>query len=170
MPTPSLPTGVRFKPIINEYGIGAPDGVDLSDIGGGMPRVARRWDRGRQPFQVTLILLSDEYSVWEAFFWGKIRKGSIQFNMPLDSGFGLKPHLCIMLPGSYSAKRAGGQVWSVSFVVLAESEGASLTEEEADSVIDVWEELGDETSALLARLAEYALEDTLVLEVGSVGP
>lgn len=164
MPTPSFPVGKHFKPVISGYSIGAPDGVELSDVAGGLPRVARTWDRGRQPFQVSMVLPSDDFSVWEAFYWAKTRKGSIQFNMPLDSGTGLVPHLCILVPGTYSAMRAGGQVWSVSFTVLAESKMAGISESDADEMIDIFEELGDQTSAVLRRLAQFALEDTMVLE------
>jgi hypothetical protein len=161
MPTPTIPTG--FKPIIQGYNVGAPDGVQLTEVMGGMPRVGMLWDRGRQPYQVTFILESDKYTVWEVFFHRVIGKGSIQFNMPMDSGFGLQQHLCMMVPDSYNASRAGGQVWSVTFTVVAESPMYGLTQDEIDFIFDYWELAGDEGSALLARIAKFANEDTLVL-------
>jgi hypothetical protein len=161
MPTPRIPAG--FKPVIQGYSIGAPDGVAMTEVGGGMPRVGLEWDRGKQQFQVTLVLKADAFAVWTAFFLHIIKKGSIQFDMPLDSGFGMEDHTCIMVPGSYSAARAGGQITSVTFAVLAESKAYDMTAEEAQSLVDLWDEAGGTSDALLDRLAEFVNEDLLVL-------
>lgn len=164
MPTPAMPTG--FKPIIQGYGIGPPDGVEMTEVAGGMPRVGLRFDRGKQAYQVTLILLPDAFFVWQTFFHKKIDNGAIQFTMPLDSGEGLEPHLCIMVPGTLNVARAGDSpIWSVTFTVLAESPFYALTDDAADSILDFWE--GGYTEGLeelLDRLAIFALSDTLVLE------
>lgn len=138
---PRLPWG--FKPVIQGYSVGSPDGVELTDVGGGMPRVARAWDRGRQPFNVTLVLKPTEFTVWTAFFHKIIRNGSIQFTMKMDSGRGLEDHLVIMIPGTYNAQRAGiSQLWSVSFTVLAESKAHLLSDTEALDMIEQWETTG----------------------------
>lgn len=162
MPTPRIPTGL--KPALQSYSIGAPDGVSMSDVAGGLPRVAMLWDRGKQPFQVTLVLKAEEFAVWSVFFHRVIGKGSIQFTMPLNSGLGLTDHLCMMVPGSYSAAPAGtSAVWTVSFTVLAESEVYSLGTADAQLVLDLWDLYGDGVGLLLARIARFSNFDTLVL-------
>jgi hypothetical protein len=164
MPTPSFPTG--FKPVIQGYSIGAPGGVAMTEVGGGLPRVGMEWDRGYQPFQVTLIIRSEaKFSVWQLFFHHVIKKGAVQFTMPLNSGFGLADHLCIMVPGSYSAAPAAGvKLWSVSFTVLAENAAYAMTSDEAADTLALWEAAGDDLDPLLARLAQFATVDTLVLQ------
>ena len=158
---PRIPRAL--KPVIQGYGIGSPEGVSHTEVGGGMPRSAMLWDRGPQPFQVTLLLTPDKFSVWTTFFTHIIKKGALSFTMPLDSGFGLEDHDCLMVPDSYSAARAGGQVTSVSFVVKAESKAYAMTAAEAQSILDYWEAVGEPSSDLLRRIAQFANEDTLVL-------
>lgn len=163
MPTPAIPSG--FKPVIQGYAIGAPDGVAHTDVGGGMPRSALQWDRGRQAFQVTMVLPAEKFAVWTVFFLHIIKKGAYTFTMPLDSGFGLQDHDCLMVSGSYSAVRAGGQVTSVSFTVLAESRVYDITSADAQALIDLWEEYEGSYDDLLARIDQFANGDTLVLDL-----
>jgi hypothetical protein len=159
---PTIPNG--FKPVIQGYGIGSPTGVMLTEVAGGMPRSAMEWDRGVQPFQVTFVLTAAKFAVWTAFFHHVIKKGAIAFTMPLDSGFGLQDHECLMVPGSYSAARAGGQITSVTFTVVAESSAYAMTAADADAIVELWNEYGEASDELLARIAQFANEDTLVLQ------
>lgn len=162
MPTPRIPS--RLKPVIQGYSIGAPDGVRMTDVAGGLPRVALEWDRGRQPFQATMIMSPEKFSVWSVFFYRVIKKGSIAFIVPLDDGFGMADHLCVMAPGSYSAARIQGATqWTVSFTLLAEVGAYLITDDDVDSLITLWESEGEELDALLARIAEFATSDLLVL-------
>lgn len=162
MPTPTIPSG--FKPVIQGYAIGAPDGVFQTDVGGGMPRSGLMWDRGTQAFQVSMVMRPEQFAVWTAFFFHIIKKGAYSFVMPLDSGFGMQDHTCLMVPGSYSATRVNGQVTSVSFQVLAESRVYDMTAAEAQALVDLWNEYGGAFDDLLERIAEFANEDTLVLQ------
>jgi len=161
MPTPVIPND--FKPLIQGYSIGSPDGVAQTEVGGGMPRAGLLWDRGVQSFQVTLILSPEKFSVWTVWFMHIIKKGAYSFVMPLDSGFGLQDHTCQMVPGSYSAVRAGKHT-SISFAVLAESRAYDMTAAEAVGVVDLWNEYGEQSDDLLARIAQFANVDTLVLK------
>lgn len=163
MTTPSIPTG--FKPVIQGYSIGAAPGVMRTEVAGGAPRYALEYDRGTQAFQVTLVLDAMAFSVWTAFYHHVIKKGAITFAMPIDSGFGLQEHDCNIVPGSYSAVRAGGQITAVSFVVDAEARVyTDFTVDDAEGLIDLWNEYGPGTDELLARLAQFATVDTLVLD------
>lgn len=160
MPTPRIPNG--FEPVVQPYSAGAPDGVFLTEVGGGMPRTGLMWDRGLQAFQVTIIMRPEKYWIWTAFFHHHIKQGAYIFTMPLDSGAGKADHDVQMVPGSYSATRVGLHT-SVAFVVLAEMDAYDLSAADADSLIDLWNEYGDGYDDLLDRLAIFANEDILVL-------
>lgn len=162
MAVPRIPNG--FKPVIQGYGIGAPDGVMHTAVAGGMPRSAIEWDRGKQAFQVTMVMLPEKFLVWSVFFHHLIKNGAYTFTMPLDSGLGMQDHDVLMVPGSYSAARAGGQVTSVSFVVLAESGIYDISAEDAEAIVDLWNGYDEGYDDLLARIAQFANVDTLVLE------
>lgn len=162
MPTPTIPTG--FKPVIQGYSIGSPDGVRQTDVAGGLPRNGLEWDRGRQAFQVTMVMPAEKFAVWSVWFLHIIKKGAYAFVMPLDSGLGMQDHECLMVPGSYSAVRAGGQITSVSFTVLAQSLIHDISAGDAQALIDLWEEYAGSYDGLLARIAQFANVDTLVLQ------
>lgn len=161
MAAPRIPNG--FMPLIQGYGIGSPDGVWQTDVGGGLPRSGVQWDRGQQQFQIAMVMTPEKFAVWTAWFMHVIRKGAYYFVMPLDSGFGVQDHTCLMVPGSYSAMRAGKHT-SVSFVVSAESRAFDMTASEAAALVDLWNESGEGLVELLERLAQFANEDTLVLQ------
>lgn len=162
MTIPIMPTGLR--PVVSAYGFDGPEGVMRTPVAGGRPRYGLEFDRGVQPFRVTMILTPLELSVWSAFFHHVIKKGATSFSMHLDSGFGTDLHTVNIVPGTYSANRTqGGVHTAVSFVVEAESQAYVLTYDEAVILVDLWEEYGDASSALLAELAAFATIHTLVL-------
>ena len=145
------------------YSFGGPDGVMRTEVSGGTPRYALDYDRGLQQFSISMMLNRSQVSVWMAFFYHIIKKGSITFDMNLDSGFGQQVHACNIIPGSYSATRTGGEWTVITFVVEAESKVYDMTAAEAQSLIDVYNLYGQDTDDLLARLAQFALVDSLVL-------
>lgn len=161
MPNPVLPNG--FKPTVAAYSHDGPGGVSRTEVAGGVPRYALEYDRGLQKFNVTLILDKMRFSVWVAFYIHIIKKGAITFDMPLDSGFGTEMHACNIMPGSYSATRTEGIAMVVSFVVEAENKAYDFSAVDAQALIDLYNEAGDGSNALLARIAQFALTDTLVL-------
>lgn len=159
---PTIPSG--FKPVVENYGIGAPDGVMRTDVAGGLARYGLQWDRGVQQYRVTLILSALQFSVWTTFFHHTVKKGSLAFDMDLDSGYGVQTHSVSMLPGSYSATPNGGKVmWTVSFMVEAESTVYDMSTADADALLALWELEGAGSSALLDRISIFANQDTLVL-------
>lgn len=162
MPTPRIPAGL--KPLAQGYSIGAPDGVNMSEVGGGLPRVAMEWDRGRQAFPVAFSMSEYQFSAWDLFFHHVIRNGSLQFDMPINSGQGFADHTCIMVPGTYSVTpQAASRRWIVTFTVVAEAQAYEMTTAEAQAIIDFYEAAGEGGDLLLARLAKFATVDTLVL-------
>lgn len=158
---PTLPSGL--KPVVSGYQFDEPGGVMRTEVGGGAPRYALDWNRGTQRFQITLILDALQFSVWSTFYHWQIAKGSISFDMPLDSGFGVSPHSVNIMPGSYSAARTSGIMMVVSFVAEAENQAYSMTAADADAMIALYNEAGAYSDHLLARLAQFANVDTLVL-------
>jgi hypothetical protein len=165
MTTPSLPAGLGAKLLSTNYTAGAPDGVDRTEVEGGAARQGLAWDRGMQPFQVSLQLSDLEFSVWNTFYFHKIKKGALSFTMPLDSGYGISDHLVTMLPGTYSAPRLRSPKYVVSFVVETENQAYLLDAADADALLDLYEVYGPGSAELLARLAQFALVDTLVLDI-----
>jgi hypothetical protein len=157
----TIPRGMC--PLIASFSTGSAGGVDRVEVEGGPARYALAYDRGVQTFSVSLLLSPLQYSVWATFYAWTIKKGSISFDMPLDSGYGVQDHSCNIVPGSYSAVRSG-QRTVVNFQVEAESAAYDMTAADAEDILDLYEEYGELTDALLARIAQFANVDTLVLD------
>lgn len=159
---PTLPTGLT--PTVAAYSHDGPGGVLRTEVAGGAARYGLDFGRGTQQFSVTLILDKLKFSVWTAFFHHIILKGSITFDMPLDSGFGTEMHAVNIVPGTYSASRTGGIAMVVAFVVEAENKVYDMTAADAAGLIDVYSTYGDQSNSLLDRLAQFANVDTNVLD------
>lgn len=153
-----------MKPLVSAYSGGAPGGVEQTAVDGGAPRTALSYDRGVQPFNVSMLMTPLKLSVWTTFFYHSIKKGAYSFTMPLDSGFGMADHLVTMIAGSHSTTRTGGIHTVVSFQVLAVSQAYEMSAADADALLALYDEYGEGTEALLRRLAQFALVDTLVLD------
>lgn len=163
MPTPHIPSG--FKPVAAGYSIGAPDGVLLSEVAGGMPRPGRTWSRGKQVIQLGMVLGDEKFFVWTVWFQRVIFNGALQFLMPLDTGMGMQDHLCMIVPGTYSAAPLSGKkAWSITFSVVTESSAYAISDEDVSQFVELWEAAGDDMSELLEAIARFATEDTLVLQ------
>lgn len=162
MATPVIPVGMC--PAVSPYSFGAPGGVDRTDLEGGVGRYAMAWDRGTQVFNVTLMLTQEHFTVWNVFFLRVLKKGALTFLMDIDSGFGLEPHNCNILPGSYNSVLTSGTVYAVAFQVEAEAASTyDLSDEQVEGIIDIHNATNGMTNALFDRLAQFANFDTLVL-------
>ena len=162
MTNPVLPSS--FLPVVEGYGFNAPGGVRRTEVAGGMSRYAMQWDRGVQEFRITMVMNPDKFSIWNLFFLRIIKKGAISFEMQLDSGFGVGTHVCNILPGSYNANLVNGSFYSVTFSVEAESTAWQFSEQEAQTMLDLYSLYGDKYDDILIRIAKFANEDTLVLQ------
>lgn len=163
MTAPALPNGMI--PVCSGYASDDPGGVLRTEVAGGAARYALDWDQGPQRYAVTIILTAVEFSVWNAFFFHIIKKGAISFTMPIDSGFGVAAHLGNIMPGSYSTARLDGPNYSVAFSFETTNQAYDMTDSDAQALIDLYNALGDSSSALLAALAHFALVDSLVLAI-----
>lgn len=162
--TISIPKGM--VPIVSSYSNDGPGGVVRTDVAGGAPRYGLDWDRGTQQFRVTLILDALKYSAWSMFYHHIIKKGSLSFEMTLDSGMGCMPHLVNIVPGSYTATRTVGILTAVAFVVEAEATAYSYTGDDAQSLVDMYDQYTAGVFAFMDRLAKFANVDSVVLDFG----
>lgn len=161
MPNPVLPAS--FLPIVEGYSFNSPQGVYRTEVQGGMARYAMQYDRGTQEFKVTMIMNPDKFIIWNLFFLRVIKKGSISFEMQLDSGFGVSPHTCNILPGTYNANLVNGTFYSITFSVEAESKAFDYEMESVNSIVDLYSVYGESCDGVILRIAKFANEDTLVL-------
>jgi hypothetical protein len=150
-------------PIVSGYSVGDPAGVARDEVPGGQAGYALEYARGLSRFSVTLILTAAQFALWSVYYARIVKKGSIAFDMPLDSGFGVSPHQVNIIPGSYSAARTGGINWVATFAVEAEPQAYLMSDADAAAMIDLYNGIGVSTDALLARIAQFVLVDTLVL-------
>lgn len=160
MSLPTLPRGLRIA--TQGYAYDGPGGVRRTALAGGAPRYGLEYDRGIQAFQCTMVLPANKLNVWTLFYHHVIRKGSLPFELRIDSGMGITGHECNMVPDSYSVTRTGS-ITVVTFAVEAEASAYGFTTEEAETILQIWEN-GDDPARLFNRLAIFANKDTLVLQ------
>lgn len=163
MANPQIPNGIIPQISPGGFSHGAPGGAIRTEVDGGFNRYALDFDRGVQSFNVTLLLSRIQYSVWTAFFINIVKKGTITFDMKLDSGFGVAFHPVNIIPGSYNATAAANH-WVVSFQVESEAQAYGLDEEGSQGLVDIYNEYGEDTPALLNQLEQFANFDSDVLD------
>lgn len=153
MTAPTMPEG--FKPVASGYSYGAPNGLVMPEIGGATPRVGRLWARGWIPVPLTFVHNAEKHSIFELWFRHVIKEGGLYFWCYADTGFTMRRHLCLMVPGTFQAARSGAsQVWSVSFTVMLEPGAYEVETDDADAILEAWAEgLTGDVMAALARLA-----------------
>lgn len=144
------------------YSHGSAGGVNRTEVEGGFNRYALSYDRGVQLFNVALACTATHYQIWTLFFYNIIKKGSLSFNMPLDSGAGLQQHEVNIIPQSVNVAETDGNNFVVTFQVEAEPKIYDFTEEGAAAIIAIWN-AGADITELFDAIAEFTLEDTLVL-------
>ena len=149
--TIQIPSG--FMPMVQGYSLKGPGGVKRIEVAGGMPRYGLSWDQGAGQYNVAIIMTDVKFQVWSMFYHLIIKKGSIAFNMPLDSGQGVQDHTCNIIPDSYMATRIDGRATTVTFAVDATPTVYQITSADAQIIIDFWNIYGDDSSRLLARIA-----------------
>ena len=153
-----------FCPLVKNYTGGDMGGNGQTDVEGGAPRFALEYDGGVQPFTVTLALTAEKYRIWALFYHRIIKRGTIPFDMPLDTGFGTEPHTVNIVKESYSESRTQRHRF-ISFTVLAEPQAYDVSMEDAQAEIDLWNRVGVNLQPLLDRLEISANEDVLMLGV-----
>lgn len=162
MTTINLPRDLYPVTSPSGYSHGAAGGVSRTQVEGGFNRYALEYDRGVQLFNVALACTASHYQVWTLFFYNIIKKGALSFNMPLDSGAGLQQHEVNIIPQSVNVTETDGNNFVVTFQVEADSSAYDFDDEATEAVLSIWETRGD-VGEFIDRLAEFVLEDTLVL-------
>lgn len=160
MSLPKIPTGLCVA--ANPYSYGGPTGGRRSEVAGGRGRYALNYYGGTSQFAVTFILTPDQQRVWTMFYTRRIALGTLPFEMELDSGLGILPHECNILPDSYQVSK-NQTVWAVSFNVEARSTAYDLDPCIVDLEIDYWDCTGEPLCPMLERLDIFANSDVLIL-------
>ena len=113
MPTPVLPYRDLY-PVTSPsgYSYASAQGVHMTQVEGGFNRYAMDFDRGTRVYNVALACTADHLQVWELFYLHIIKKGALAFEMPLDSGTGLKQHLVNIIPNSVNTTETDGKTFS----------------------------------------------------------
>lgn len=160
MNLPKIPAGLCVA--AQSYGFSGPTGGRRSDVAGGRGRYGLNYYGGTSQFAVTLILTPDQLRVWTLFYQRRIALGTLPFAMDLDSGLGIQPHECNILPDSYQASK-NQTVWAVSFNVEARASAYDLDQTVSDIELDYWDSTGQSLGPMLDRLTIFANEDVLIL-------
>jgi hypothetical protein len=163
MPNPQMPSGLHMRPSEQQYGFDAPGGAMRTPVAGGTARTGEQFSREAQFFNITLVLDLQEFSVWNTFFLRRIAKGTIPFDLPLDSGYGVSPHACTIIPDSYTVNRTNGVGMVVAFQVEAINQAYDMPDQAVDALLDLWKVAGGDSNALLLRIKQFALEDSFLV-------
>lgn len=160
MPIPTIPAGLCVA--AQGYSFGEPSGARRTQVAGGAGRYGMSFYRGTTFFNVTLVLTDAQMRVWTLFYQRRVALGTLPFSMELDSGMGVQPHECQIVPGSYQSA-LNQTVWVVSFQVEAVSSAYGEPQEVPDLELDYWENTGRLLGPMLDRLTIFANEDVLIL-------
>lgn len=147
------------------YSSKGPGGVKRTEVAGGRARYGLDWDQGAIQFNVALLLDALQWQVWEAFYLIVVKKGSLPFDMYLDSGLGKSLHTVNIVPGSYSETVIPGNYTSIAFAVETESQ-TYLDPEAALAVLELYNATGSSAIAqdLLNALEYFANTASDVLD------
>ncbi len=163
MAVAEIPLGL--VPITSSYNIRGPKGARRTEVKGGFNRYALDFDQGTLEVSVTLKLESFQFQMWQLFFHNTIKKGTIPFSMTLDTGFGVVPHTCYIVPDTYNVNLADYEDYVVSFVVETESVAYTYGPADTQSLLDVYALYNKDADKTLKRIATFATEDVNVLTI-----
>lgn len=160
MNLPTIPAGLCVA--ANGYSFSGPTGGRRTDVAAGRGRYGLNYFGGTSQFAVSLILTPDQFRVWTLFYHRKIALGTLPFAMDLDSGMGIQPHECNILPDSYQASK-NQTVWAVAFNTEARASAYDLDQTVSDLELEYWDSAGQFLGPMLDRLTIFANQDVLIL-------
>lgn len=160
MSLPKIPAGLCVA--AQGYGFGGPTGGRRTEVAAGRGRYALNYYGGTSQFAVTLVLTEAQMRVWSLFYHRKIALGTLPFELDLDSGLGIQPHECNILPDSYQST-LNQTVWVVSFNIEAQASAYQYDQDAADLEIEYWDQTGQPLGPMLDRLTIFANSDVLIL-------
>lgn len=130
--------------------------ISYQPVAGGISRAALKYTQEKVVFSVAFVIDNGEfYQAWVDWWFNISGQGTYRFSMPLDSGNGVEEHVCIAVPGSYSA--TGDFPWVVSLQVEAEKVPTSL----GGDMFALIQAGNRNVESIIDRLAIYANEDVL---------
>lgn len=106
---------------------------------------------------VGLVLTPAELQQFQDFYYNEINTSASKFNMNLDTGMGVEPHVVYLLGDTLSFDGGKNPTTIVNFEVLAER----TTAQDAPfggGLSDLYDEYGDGLDDLLDALAIFVLE------------
>lgn len=160
MNLPTIPAGLCVA--ANGYSFSGPTGARRTDVAAGRGRYGLNYYGGTSQFAVTLVLRDDQMRVWSLFYHRKIALGTLPFELELDSGMGIQPHECNILPDSYQAV-LNQTVWAVTFNIEARASAYDLDQTVSDLELEYWDSTGQFLGPMLDRLTIFANSDVLIL-------
>lgn len=160
MNLPMIPAGLCVA--ANGYSFSGPTGARRTDVAAGRGRYGLNYYGGTSQFAVSLVLTPDQFRVWTLFYHRKIALGTLPFAMDLDSGTGIQPHECNILPDSYQASK-NQTLWAVTFNVEAKASAYEVDGTVIDLELEYWDNTGQRLGPMLDRLTIFANSDVLVL-------
>ena len=160
MNLPTIPAGLCVA--ANGYSFSGPTGARRTDVAAGRGRYGLNYYGGTSQFAVSLVLTPDQFRIWTLFYHRKIALGTLPFAMDLDSGLGIQPHACNILPDSYQASK-NQTLWSVSFNIEARSSAYDYDQEGVDLELEYYDLAGQPLGPMLDRLTIFANSDVLIL-------
>lgn len=163
MPVASLPD--VFVPITGSYGIRGTRGAKRTEVKGGFNRYALDYDRGTCEVSVLLKLNSTTFQIWQLFYHNQIKKGSLPFLLPLDTGFGIYSHTCFIVPDTYNVSLSDYDDYTISFVVETETLAYTYGPSDYETLIMLYNNYGINGDELLRRINTFANSDVNVLTI-----
>lgn len=160
MSLPTIPAGLCVA--AQGYGFGGPTGGRRTEVAAGRGRYGLNYYGGTSQFAVSLVLTEPQMRVWSLFYYRKIALGTLPFALDLDSGTGIQPHECNILPDSYQAA-LNQTVWVISFNIEAKATAYEVDQEVIDLELEYWENTGQLLGPTLDRLTIFANQDVLIL-------
>ena len=160
MSLPTIPAGLCVA--AQSYGFGGPTGGRRTEVAAGRGRYGLNYYGGTSQFAVSLVLTEPQMRVWSLFYYRKIALGTLPFALDLDSGTGIQPHECNILPDSYQAT-LNQTVWVISFNIEAKATAYEVDQEAIDLELEYWENTGQLLGPMLDRLTIFANQDVRIL-------
>jgi len=160
MAIPKIPAGLCVA--AQGYGFGEPSGARRTEVAGGAGRYGLSYANGSSFFNVTLVLTDAQMRVWTLFYQRRVALGTLPFEMEINSGLGMIPHECQILPGSYQVA-VNQTVWVVTFQIEAVSSAYDEAGDVLDLELEYWDNTGELLGPMLDRLTIFANEDVLIL-------
>lgn len=128
-----------------------------------LPVVDFGYDPLKQQFEITSNFPVGAYSTWSGVYFQLLDGGTLPFILELDSGYGIVERTVTFVADSYHEAVSNDGFKVVQFIVETDNIDYVFTDVDAAALIGVYQEYGETTLDIFARIEEFATVDTLVL-------